>query len=378
VARRLLEQAMENSGARYAALVLHDGDRLRLAAERAVEEGAAREPEAAAVEETALPYALLRHVFRSQASVTLEDATAAHPFRGCSRWRQAGGISVLCLPVVAAGSAVGVLYLENELAPGCFTPEGTRLAHVLAAQAAIAIANARLFGELGAARDRLHEANLALEQRVLERTRALEANHERLRGLERQLAVDEERRRIMRDLHDGLGSQLFVTLSRVERAELDAAQVSDALRACIADMRLVLEAMGPDSNDFLEAWGNFRFRWDQQLRDAGLAADWQVAVQGAALEVPAPATLQLLRIAQEALTNVLKHAAAAHVTLRLASDGIRLVLAIEDDGRGLPARPGADGRGLANMRARAGRLGAELAIEALPRGTRVLLELPLP
>lgn len=377
VAERLLEQVMENAGARYAALVLRDGDRLRLAAQRAVSSSAAREPAGAVLEDTMLPQALLRHVLRTQATVALEDATAVHAFGRCERWRQSEGISVLCVPVLAAGSAVGALYLENELAPGCFTPEGARLAHVLAAQAAIAISNAKLFAELGAARDRLHEANVVLEQRVSERTRALEANHRRLLGMERQLAVDEERRRIMRDLHDGLGSQLFVTLSRVERQELAPAQVGDALRACIADMRLVLEAMGPDSNDFLEAWGNFRFRWDEQLRNAGLAAEWRMQVPDDALEVPAPATLQLLRIAQEALTNVLKHAGASRVTVRLAYEGDRLLLAIEDDGRGLAASAGSAGRGLANMQARATRLAAELALEPLERGTRVRLELPL-
>ncbi|MBE7939520.1 MULTISPECIES: AAA family ATPase [Ramlibacter] len=378
VAARLLQQAMENAGARYAALLLHLDGQLVLAAQRA-EAGARQEPPTPVpLAQTLLPAPLLRAVQQGGEALVLEDACAPHPWGASPRWHGRAGVSVLCVPVVAARDVLGVLYLENELTAGCFTPERTTLAGVLAGQAAIAIANARLFSELGAAHAGLRQANTRLEERVAERTRALEENHARLRRLERQIAADEERQRIMRDLHDGLGSQLFVTLSRVERDELEREDIASALRACIADMRLVLEAMTPDGNDFLAAWGSFRFRWEAQLAQAGLASHWAVRGAGDTLELPAATALQVLRIAQEGLANVMKHARAKRVEVGIAVEDGALCLAVRDDGVGLKDAPGPGSRGLDNMRARARRLGATLAIEAAHPGTRLALQLPLP
>ncbi|WP_167772807.1 AAA family ATPase [Ramlibacter humi] len=376
-AGQLLQHAMENAGARYGALLLDEGGGMKLAAERA-EAGARLENRAgAALEQTALPQGLLRSV-RAGGEAVLADARAEPAHGPCLRWASHTAVSVLCVPVVAAGGTLGALYLENELHAGCFTPERAAVARVLAAQAAIAIANARLFGELAVAHEELQRANALLEERVAQRTRQLEDNHQRLRQLERRRAADDERQRIMRDLHDGLGSQLFVTLSRVERGELAAPQVGDALRACIVDMRLVLEAMSPDGDDFLEAWGSFRFRWEGQLRDAGVASRWQAQADLPAIALPAPTALGLLRIAQEALTNVLKHAQARHVEVRLALHEGTLRLELRDDGRGFTGEPGPASRGLANMRARASRMHAALEIEPLQPGTCVRLRLAMP
>ena len=87
----------------------------------------------------------------------------------------------------------------------------------------------------------------------------------------------------------------------------------------------------------------------------------------------------MLRVLQEALTNVVKHAQASHVSVRLArvAEGIRLD--VEDDGRGFDARtPASHGRGLANMRARAERLDARLETCTQPGATRITLAVPVP
>lgn len=377
VAGRLLQQAMENAGARYGALLLEERGQLRLATERGEEPGRCEGRTGVAIDQTTLPVDLLVGVRLAQKSVVLADAATSHAYGACKRWQGASPVSVLCVPVVAAGEAVGVLYLENELIAGCFTPDREMLAHLLASQAAIAMANARLFQELGAAHDGLRQANVQLEERVTERTLALEQNHARLRQLERQHAAGEERQRIMSDLHDGLGSQLFVTLSRVERDELDARQVADALRGCIGDMRLVLEAMSPDGQDFLEAWGSFRFRWESQLLNAGVASRWDAEGAGENLPLASNTGLQVLRVAQEALTNVLKHARARQVHVRLACEGGTLQLEIADDGIGLQAANAGSGRGLGNMRARAARIGGTVSIEPARPGTLLRLQLPL-
>jgi signal transduction histidine kinase len=122
----------------------------------------------------------------------------------------------------------------------------------------------------------IERLNLTLEARVAAREAALAENFASLRTLQMQHAAGEERQQIMRDLHDGLGSRLFITLSRAEAGTLDQGQMVEALRECIADMRLTFEAMGPQVGDFLAAWGNFRYRWKRALDLLGLASAWEL------------------------------------------------------------------------------------------------------
>ncbi len=217
--------------------------------------------------------------------------------------------------------------------------------------------SARFVGTLQA----LAQLNRTLELRVAERESTLSKNYDRLRHLERQHAASEERQQIMRDLHDGMGSQLFLMLSRAEGGQVDQQEMVQALRECIADMRLTLEAMSPETNDFLQAWGNFRFRWQHQLEASGLACMWELDPGGDGIDLSPHATLQLLRIVQEALTNVVKHARARKVAIRLRMEGRILTIEVADDGRGLSANA-RGGHGLNNMRARAVHLGARIDI----------------
>jgi len=227
--------------------------------------------------------------------------------------------------------------------------------------------SARFVGTLQA----LAQLNRTLELRVAERESTLSKNYERLRQLERQHAAGEERQQIMRDLHDGLGTQLFLMLSRAEGGQIEQPEMVQALRECIADMRLTLEAMSPESNDFLQAWGNFRFRWQHQLEASGLVCTWELDTGGDGIDLSPHATLQLLRIVQEALTNVLKHARACKVTIRLRMEGRTLNIEVEDDGRGLENANARGGHGLNNMRARALHLGARIEIADQHPGVRV-------
>jgi signal transduction histidine kinase len=229
---------------------------------------------------------------------------------------------------------------------------------------------ARLIGTLQA----IEQLNRTLESRVAEREGALSENYDRLRKLEREHAVVEERQQIMRDLHDGLGSQLFLTLSRAEVGRIDQGEIVQALRECIADMRLTLEAMGPESSDFLQAWSNFRYRWQQLLENSGLSSSWEIDADDRQVELTPHVILQLLRIVQEALTNVLKHARAEKVAIRLRTDDERIGIEVFDDGRGLRNADSHGGRGIANMRARAQRVGAHIEITDQHPGVRVSVD----
>jgi signal transduction histidine kinase len=229
---------------------------------------------------------------------------------------------------------------------------------------------------LESANGRLADLNDTLESRVARRERRLAENFERMAELQRESAAAQERQLIMREIHDGLGSRLFTSLLRVERGDMDRQQIAGALRDCIADMRLALEVLAPD-DDLQAALSNFLFRWQTQLRDARVAFDWSVDVEPEHLALSRQQGLQLLRIAQEALTNVLKHADARRVHVELRRCGDRLELVVGDDGHGAGAPAHRPGRGIVNMQARARQLGGELTWHSGAGGTVVRLSVPL-
>lgn len=224
----------------------------------------------------------------------------------------------------------------------------------------------------------LRDLNQTLESRVADREKTLAEHYVGMARLERQNAAAEERRLIMREIHDGLGSKLFTSLSRVERGAMDGAAMAASLRDCISDMRLALDALAPDDHDLLTAFGDFMFRWQAELEAAGVRCVWNIEVPEDHLHLPPHTTLQLLRVAQEALTNVAKHSRATRVDLSLRHRDGRVSLRIHDNGIGAAAGRSGAGRGLHNMRARALQLGGRLEIDqADGRGTAVLLTVPL-
>lgn len=212
----------------------------------------------------------------------------------------------------------------------------------------------------------------ALDLRLAER----EAELARLHAREREHATDEERRRIMQDMHDGLGSQLVSSLVLAERGHLSPLQTADLLRGCIDDLRLAIDTLSDGAIDLALAAGNLRFRMEPRLRAAGIRLRWDTAGLPDDLQLPGSVALPLLRVLQEALTNALKHAGASELQVRLALAAGRLQLDVVDDGRGFSLDGHAPGKGLVGMRKRARGLGGELAIEPSAQGTRVRLDLP--
>ena len=146
----LLRLALEHAGADRGLLLLPQGSDLQNAAEACVERGELkvhRRPRPVTASE--LPDSLLRYVLRTRESVNLPDAAAGmHPFSSDAYLQRQRPRSVLVLPLVEQGSLRGLLYLENRLAPGVFTPERLALLELLAAQAAVALEHARLYTKL--------------------------------------------------------------------------------------------------------------------------------------------------------------------------------------------------------------------------------------
>jgi signal transduction histidine kinase len=207
------------------------------------------------------------------------------------------------------------------------------------------------------------------------------------RSRERLVATrEEERRRLRRDLHDGLGAQLAGlnvqagTLRRLIPRDPDAAdelvvELREELRGAIADIRRLVYDLRPPALDDLGLVEALR-----QLAERYGSKDEPLSVLVEAPEdlpdLPAAVEVAVYRITQEALTNVVRHAWARTCVVRLVvNHDVRLE--IVDDGDGIPAQRSA-GVGLSSMRERASELGGSCIVEPVPKGgTHVLVHLPL-
>jgi signal transduction histidine kinase len=213
-----------------------------------------------------------------------------------------------------------------------------------------------------------------LERRVAEKRAELDQSYARMRELEHAQLLARERERLMREMHDGLGGQLVSALSLAESGT-PPDQLAAALRSALDEMRVVIDSLDPQVEDLGQLLGQLRSRLEPSLRRSGLHFAWDVGRGHSLPRLGPEQSLHVLRILQEAITNVVKHAGASEVRVSTRPGGDFVTLVIEDDGRGLPAETEA-GRGIANMRARAAALGAKLRVCALATGTRVELELP--
>ena len=220
------------------------------------------------------------------------------------------------------------------------------------------------------------EAQQRLEEQLARREEELRENHERLRSVEREQALLLERQRLVRDMHDGLGSNLMSALVLAEQGRLSRDAVAGLLRECLDDLRLVIDSLEPIGNDLVTLLALLRHRLARRLEAAGLNLVWAVDDLPPLDWLTPPEALQVLRIVQEVLNNVLRHAHARQVRIAISRqpDGVRV--AIEDDGIGFDPAQTTPGRGLRHLRERAARLGGRLHIDSRPGlGTSVQLDL---
>jgi signal transduction histidine kinase len=257
------------------------------------------------------------------------------------------------MPILDGDEILGELFLANKREPGGFTAEDEELLQVLAAHAAIALVNARLY----------------------ERSR--------------ELSIMEERNRIARELHDSMTQKLFSLRLTAEAAatlvaaeapvseHLDtvrrlAAEATDELRAIMVGLRpadLAGDGLGP------------ALRKQAELLDRAHGA--HVSFHGCPVPRLSPVREEAVyRIAQEAVHNALRHGAPSQVRIQLSTSDSSLVLVVTDDGRGFdPTAAQANARrrlGLASMRERAQAAGGRVTVSSqLGAGTTVRLEVPV-
>jgi len=273
---------------------------------------------------------------------------------------------LLTLPLKYQGETIGQLQLAPRTPGEAFTPADRRLLGELARQAGLAAHAVRLTADLQRSREHLVTAR------------------------------EEERRRLRRDLHDGLGATLAAlhlqagairTLMRQDltAAEAELLDLQTEIRSAVSDIRRLVYALRPPTLDELGLVGAIRqyaAQYDTPHSSAEEHAGSLCVVVDSPKELPAlPAAIEVAayRVVQEALTNVVRHAQACSCRIRFSlPENGDLQVEITDDGVGLPAEPRA-GVGLFSMRERAEEVGGSCVIEPAPgRGTRVLARLPVP
>ena len=145
----LLRMAIEHAGAERGVLLLTSGAGLLMQAEATVDATGVRvHLRERPVSADDLAESVVQYVARTQETVILDDASTSDRFSTDVYIRRAHARSILCLPLVKQGRLVAVLYLENHLAPGVFTPARIAVLQVLAPQAAMSLENSRLYREL--------------------------------------------------------------------------------------------------------------------------------------------------------------------------------------------------------------------------------------
>lgn len=201
----------------------------------------------------------------------------------------------------------------------------------------------------------------------------LEKTTKRLSEEERRRVLAEERARLMRDMHDGLGGQLVHALALSEQG--DDTDLKRSLRAALDDLRLIVDSLSPTEDGLGDLLASYRHRVGKVLRRNDFQITWDLDEEAMDLPLPPNASLSVLRIIQEALTNAVRHSGGKNLHVEVSKRERHIEVAVQDDGVGIP--DDVSERGLVNMRVRATEIGGALAVKGDDSGTRVALLLPL-
>ena len=257
------------------------------------------------------------------------------------------------VPLIARGRVIGNLSLEHDQA-GFYDAHHAEVVLALADQVAVALENARLFTEA------------------------------------QGKAVLEERQRLARDLHDSVTQSLYSLTLLAEagrrlikadalQAEHYLSDMGEIAQQSLKEMRLLVYQLRPLALEHEGLIGALQARLDSVEKRAGVEA--RFLIEGSLGSLPPALEEGLFRVAQEALNNALKHAAARSVVVRLRGNDHSVTLEVADDGRGsaLLNHAPTGGLGVTSMQERAAQLGGRILIDSAPgQGTRVTVEVPRP
>jgi len=219
---------------------------------------------------------------------------------------------------------------------------------------------------------------LELERRVAEKTLEIEASHEQLRQAQREQALAQERRRIMADMHDGLGARLVALLSVAQSGKAKHGEISEAIAAALDELRLTVDSVQPVEGDVGVVLGSVRHRMRSVFERAGTRLVWNVSALPRIENLTPERILAIQRIFLEVFSNAIRHSAARTVSVFATRVPGAVRIVIEDDGRGFDLAAHHGGTGLRNLQMRAMQAGGMLSVDSQAgKGTRVTLSLPL-
>lgn len=200
-----------------------------------------------------------------------------------------------------------------------------------------------------------------------------------LREIEQRQMLAQERQRLVQDMHDGLGSSLVSALKVVEHGRMEEAEVAQVLKGCIDDLKLAIDSMEPVEADLLLLLATLRFRLGPRLESSGIVLRWEVENVPALEWLDPKNALHILRILQEAFSNIIKHTHATEIRVTTGVENNHVVVTVTDNGQGFSVENAlkSGGKGLSNQMRRAQAIGAKVNWESNDAGTRLTLLLPI-
>jgi signal transduction histidine kinase len=210
-----------------------------------------------------------------------------------------------------------------------------------------------------------------MEQQVERVSSELQQEHQKRLTLEHRQTLLNERQRFTRELHDGMGGHLVAIKSMLGSTEHSKNTIAKTMDQALLDMRLVIDTIDDDRNNIGMTLGTLRSRMEQQLHASGLEVSWNMVSLPFGCELESGLSIHLMRLIQEAITNVVRHADASWVDIRASvskQDGNSMAcIEIADNGKGISPDV-SFGRGIGNMQQRCAYLGGNLVIKGNAAG----------
>lgn len=218
-------------------------------------------------------------------------------------------------------------------------------------------------------------ANATLNIKLAEQKQELTLLHRKEQVRIREAAQESERKRLMRDLHDGLSGHLVSIIALSENGARDNRLIEDTARAALDDLRVVINSLDLEDDDLRLALSGLRESAEPRLSRLGIRLDWSTAQLPEVRGIKPGNSLAILRILQEAVTNAIKHGDKGPIQVEAgpsSEDGVLLSVT----NRTSNTKPGGNGQGLRNMRLRAAELGGEVRFEINGGVARMSLVFP--
>ena len=216
--------------------------------------------------------------------------------------------------------------------------------------------------------------NANLAQRVAHKETELANNYQRLAQGVQEQARSGERSRILRDMHDGVGSHISTAMRQLQSGRASGDEVLQTLRDALDQLKVSIDSIHLPPGDITALLANLRYRLEPRLKACGIELDWAVEVLEPVAGLDAGAMRQLQFMLFEAISNVMQHARATRLRLEAQQTAQGARIGVVDNGRGFDAGQ-VTRRGLRLMQERAQAIGAQLQIYSQPGRSAIELHL---